>query len=174
MHYFKMFTLFLKDTCLWLTILNTPNLNEILTHARAHKPRLWSCCLRSRDAVGKLQHWTALTGTGAATSGSPLAAPDLSTQTLCRDTEADIDTLIPAALQRSRFPESRPIKSDTLFPARTELRVFTHSLTLLHSTHRKKADRWNMFRFLIKKDHEANTLSRHPWTLHYIQHTVSF
>lgn len=79
-------------------------------------------------------------GTGAVTSGSPLAAPDLSTQTLCRHTETDTDTLIPAALQQSRLPESRPIKSDTLFRAYTELRVFTHLVTLLHSTHRKKTD----------------------------------
>lgn len=56
-------------------------------HTNTHEPRLWSCYLRSRDAVGKLRRWTALTGTGAVTSGSPRAAPDLSTQTPCRDAD---------------------------------------------------------------------------------------
>lgn len=67
------------------SILNKYSHNTENTHR--YKPQLWSCCLQSRDAVGRLQHWTAPMGTGAVTSGSPLAAPDLSTQTLYRETD---------------------------------------------------------------------------------------
>lgn len=64
-----------------------PQMSQSVGNTQRYKPQLWSCCLRSRDVVGRQQHWTALMGTGAVTSGSPLAAPDLSTQTLCRDTD---------------------------------------------------------------------------------------
>lgn len=66
-----------------------PQISQSVGNTQRYKPQLWSCCLRSRDVVGRQQHWTALMGTGAVTSGSPLAAPDLSTQTLCRETERD-------------------------------------------------------------------------------------
>lgn len=51
-------------------------------------PQTWSCCLQSTGAEGRQQRWTALTGTDAATSGSPLATPDLANQTPCRQTGA--------------------------------------------------------------------------------------
>ena len=56
------------------------------THTHTHNtPLLWSCCLRSTGVVSKQRHWTAPTGTGAATSGSPQAALDPSSQTPWRD-----------------------------------------------------------------------------------------
>lgn len=65
--------------------------NNVLPHTEKHNysnvPQLWFCCLQSRGAAGRLQRWTAPRGTGAVTSGSPLAALDLSTQTLCRETD---------------------------------------------------------------------------------------
>lgn len=73
------------------SLLCNTDFNQIDTHR--HEPQLWSCCLRSRDAVGMPRHWTAPMGTGAVTSGSPLAAPDLSTQTLCRDTDRQTEAL---------------------------------------------------------------------------------
>lgn len=50
-------------------------------------PQIWSCCLRSTGAGGRQPRWTARKGTDAATSGSPLAALDPSSQTPYRQTD---------------------------------------------------------------------------------------
>lgn len=50
-------------------------------------PQIWSCCLRSTGAGGRQPRWTALMGTDAATSGSPLAALGPSSQTPYRQTD---------------------------------------------------------------------------------------
>lgn len=50
-------------------------------------PQIWSCCLRSTGAGGRQPRWTARMGTDAATSGSPLAALDPSSQTPYRQTD---------------------------------------------------------------------------------------
>lgn len=100
-----------------------------------HKPRLWSCCLRSRDAVGRQQRWTAPMGTDAVTSGSPLAAPDLSTQTPCTEPERHFDSCstltkrLTKTQEKRGFPQSSPIKSQILFSTFTELHTFTYMLT---------------------------------------------
>lgn len=94
-------------------------------HTSEYKPQLWSCCLRSRDAVGRQQRWTAPMGTGVVTSGSPLAAPDLSSQTLCRHTEKKTKTQhfeSWANIWMEKF------SSDEYYIQRLK----THSLTLSH------------------------------------------
>lgn len=93
-----------KALLVWMLVLcMAPSQKRLHLHTHTHRytPQLWSCYHRSRDAVGKLQHWTALMGTGAATSGSPLAVRDLSTQIPCREADRQTDTLIPAALKWS-------------------------------------------------------------------------
>lgn len=98
-----------------------------LDHNAGHKPRLWSCCLRSRGAGGRLPRWTELTGTGAATSGSPLAAPDLSTQTPCRETKHR-GWVIPSAPERVNQSFHRFRRFDQRFSAHLprEWLHFTH------------------------------------------------
>lgn len=96
-----------------------------------HTPQLWSCCLRSRGAGGRLPRWTELTGTGAATSGSPLAAPDLSTQTPCRETKHR-GWVIPSAPEKSEsvIPQIQTFRSK-IFSSPSSWMTSFHSLDLL-------------------------------------------
>lgn len=103
-----------------------------------NKPLLWSCCLRSRDAEGRPLRWIALMGTGAVTSGSPLAAPDLSTQTLCRNTNRQRHWF----LQHFNKATQWITGESNLINSHPELQILNHSVLFSTKEHHLTLETW--------------------------------